>query len=116
MAEMEEELRAVQQGSVKPDHSGFVLIKQHGVYITRAADKTLVILWPYNLAHDDNYFEGCLFSDRVLTSDKLTASGPVRGGYPGEPRSWMTHLRVDRKISEHWYHVQDEMYNDGNDE
>ena len=109
-ADMEKELQAVRQGRVKRERSGLVASAKHTMYVTRAADGTLTALWPYNLAHDDNYFEGYLFEERPLTTDKVTAFGPFRWGRPDRPPPVLTHLTVDRKISEHWYHVQGEMY------
>jgi len=103
-------LQSIQQGRVKPDSSGRVETEHYTVYLTRAAGGALTVLWPYNLAHDDNAFEGLLFSDTALTSNHVTALGPTRHGYPNAPSSLMTHLTVDRTISEHWYHVQGEMY------
>jgi len=111
MADMEKDLQAIQQGTVKPDRSGYVASAKNGmVYVTHAADGALSVLWPYNLAHDDNYFEGYLFEERPLTTNKVTAFGPFRGGHLNASPPVLTHLRVDRKISEHWYHVQGEMY------
>ncbi len=104
------ELQAIKQGKVKPDSSGRVDTQHHTIYVTRGVDGTLTALWPYNLAHDDNYFEGLLFSDVAPVSRQVVALGPVRGGYPSAPRSFMTHLKVDRKISEHWYHILGKMY------
>ena len=80
MAAMEKDLQAVQAGTMKPNHSGLVSVAKNTMYVTRAADKTITVLWPYNFAHDDNYFEGCLFSDHILTSDKTIALAPTR--YP----------------------------------
>ena len=102
-------LRAIQRGQLKPDRAGLVVTENHTIYVTRAAGK-LTVLWPYNLAHDDNYFEGLLFSDMAVTSNRLIALGPTRGGYLNAPQSFLTHLIVDRKLSEHWYHVQGKMY------
>ena len=110
MADMVREARAIQSGAIKPDRSGHVSLAKDMVFVTRDANKALTILWPYNLAHDDNYFEGYLFSDPVLTSDRTVALAPDRQGYIGAPGFRMTHLKVDRKISEHWYHVQGEMH------
>ena len=101
---------SIQNGIVKPDRFGCIDIEHQPVYVTRAAGGSLIVLWPYNLAHDDNYFAGLLFSDQAPKNRQITALGPTRGGYPNAPRSFMTHLRVDHEISEHWYHVQGKMY------
>ena len=103
-------LLSIQKGLVKPSASGLVETADHTVYVTHAAGGSLVALWPYNLAHDDNYFEGLLFSDQAPKNRRIAALGPTRGGYPNAPRSFMTHLMVDHEISEHWYHVQGKMY------
>ena len=103
-------LLSIRQGLIKPNASGLVETADHTVYVTYAAGGCLVVLWPYNLAHDDNYFEGLLFSDQVLKNRQITALGPTRARYPGAPYSFMTNLRVDHEISEHWYHVQGKMY------
>ena len=109
MADMKRDLQAIQQGRLKPDRSGYVPSEKNGmVYVTYAPDGALSVLWPYNLAHDDNYFEGYLFSERVLETNKVTVLAPTR--YMTAHEAWMTHLSMDRKISEHWYHVQGEMY------
>ncbi len=110
MADMVREARAVQSGAMKPDRSGSVASAKHMMYVTRSTNGAMTVLWPYNLAHDDNYFEGYLFEERPLTADKATAFGPFRGGHSNTSQPVPTHLRVDRKISEHWYHVQGEMY------
>ncbi len=107
-AEAKKTLLLIRQGSLKPSHSGSVSTPDRMTYVTHASNGALTVLWPYNLAHDDNYFEGLLFSDTVLTTDKVTALAPTR--YPTANKAWMTHLTVDRRISEHWYHVQGEMY------
>ena len=109
-AVMQHELSLIQKGQVKPDVWGRVITKKSAAYVTISATQKLTVLWPYNMAHDDNYFEGFLFSDKALISNKITALGPVRGGFANAPKFWMTHLTVDRTISEHWYHVQGEMY------
>ena len=108
--EAKKTLRSIQEGGAKPDRFGCIMTKDHIVYVTRAVGGALTVLWPYNLAHDDNYFEGLLFSDVALTSKQVIALGPARVAYPKAPPSLMTHLTVDRMISEHWYHVQGEMY------
>ena len=109
IADMEKDLWSVQHGKAKPNNSGLVASAKNMMYVTRAANGSLVVLWPYNLAHDDNYFEGFLFSDIKLNSNKVSALGPTRGGSNGYSK-WLTHLTVDRTINEHWYHVQGEMY------
>ena len=109
-AAVQHELSLIQKGQVKPDAWGRVMTKKSAAYVTISATQKLTVLWPYNMAHDDNYFEGFLFSDKTLTSSKVTALGPVRGGRLKSPKSWMILLAIDRTISEHWYHVQGEMY------
>lgn len=108
MVDMQKDLKAVQLGIMKPSRSGSVPYAKNTMYVTRAADKALTVLWPYGFAHDDNYFEGYLFSDTVLKTDKVTVLAPTR--YTTANRPWMTHLRVDRTLGGHWYHVQGEMY------
>ena len=108
-AVVQHELSLIQRGQAKPDAWGRVTFSGYAAYVTRGKTQKLIVLWPYNLAHDDNYFEGFLFSDTALTSSIL-AHAPVRGGYLNAPKSWMTLLTIDRTISNHWYHVQGEMY------
>ena len=109
-ADVQNDLRLIQQRQVKPDAWGRIMFQHDTAYMTSGVAKNITVLWPYNLAHDDNYFEGLLFSDIALTSNEVTALGPVRGGSLNAPRSWLTHLTIDRTVSDHWYHVQGEMY------